>query len=92
MENLNLDNVGAAFCQDSGDGCPTLQGDCIHIKDETLKSVQDYKWFAWNTWCLAICKNLATNFDRFKFKKRVLEMGDWILYLTHDVEVFEGGP
>ena len=36
-ENLYLDYVGGALCQDSGDRCPTLQGDCIHVKDKTLK-------------------------------------------------------
>ena len=35
--NLYLNNVGGALCQDSADRFPTLQGDCIHVKDKTLK-------------------------------------------------------
>ena len=35
--------VGGASCQDSGDRSPTLQSDCIHVKDKTLKILQDEK-------------------------------------------------
>ena len=37
--------------------------------------MQDEKWVARNTWCLAIRKNLATNFDRLKFVEGVLTKG-----------------
>ena len=36
FENLYLNYVGGALCQDSCDRCPTLQGDHFHVKDKTL--------------------------------------------------------
>ena len=39
--NTNLNDVGGACCHDPGYRCPTLQGDCIRVKDKTLETMQD---------------------------------------------------